>query len=143
MHYTIKFFCQNYQILLSLFQLLFKQTIQILIEGMGTFCLLITHYKPVRGIKLDPVSNSPVNCLISLTISPNMDPVCGKICGQIISSGRRDNLTTDFATNRLNIGNIVSENKQLTGCYSLHVSLNCGISVLLPRTSRYSLSRCL
>ena len=33
-----------------------------------------------------------------LTIYPNIEPVCFKMCGQIISSVRRDNLTTHFAT---------------------------------------------
>ena len=38
-----------------------------------------------------PVVPDPVNCLFSLTISPNIEPVCGEKCGQIILSARRDN----------------------------------------------------
>ena len=43
------------------------------------------------------------NCLFLLTISPDIEPVCGKMCDQIISSAIRDNLTTHFETNRFNI----------------------------------------
>ena len=38
-----------------------------------------------------------------LKIFPNIEPVCGKIRGQIISPDRRDNTTTPFATNVFNI----------------------------------------
>ena len=56
--------------------------------------------------------SDPFNWLFSLKISPNIEPVCGKMCGQIISSVRRDNLTTHLASNRLNIRRYC---EQLTG----------------------------
>ena len=56
-----------------------------------------------EGANYIPLVTDPVNCLFSLTRCTNIEPVCGKMYGQIISSVRRDNLTTHFATNRLNI----------------------------------------
>ena len=41
--------------------------------------------------------------LLSLTISPNIEPVSRKIIGQNILSLRRANLTTYFTTHRINI----------------------------------------
>ena len=61
------------------------------------------HMPYIRGRKLDPVSNRSRYCLFSVTIYLNIEPFCCKMCGKIISSDRRDNLTTHFATNRLNI----------------------------------------
>ena len=61
------------------------------------------------------VVTDPVNCLFSVTISPNIEPVGGKMCGHIISSVRRDNLTTHFAANRLNIRRYCEQKYKLTG----------------------------
>ena len=47
--------------------------------------------KHLRRRNMDALVTDPVNCLFLLTISPNIEPLCDKMCGQIISSVRRDN----------------------------------------------------
>ena len=67
---------------------------------------------------------SPTNCLFLLTISPNIEPVCDKMCGQIISSATRDNLTTHFATNMINIRMYYKRKYAIYEiCYSRHLLL--------------------
>ena len=56
----------------------------------------------------------PVNYLFSFTISPNIEPVCVKMCGQIISS---DILTQTGPI----LGDIVYENKQVTGSVTIGI----------------------
>ena len=54
-----------------------------------------------------------VYCFILLTIFHSIEPVCGKMCGQIISSVRQDNLIFLPHTGSI-LGDIVSEYNKLT-----------------------------
>ena len=51
------------------------------------------------GRKVDTVTESRVNFLFSQRISPDNQPVCREMWGQIISFGSRDNLIPLFAIN--------------------------------------------
>jgi len=79
-------------------------TIPLLVHYFRNLCMSRNGHVQewLRG-RTDDVSKDR---LFSPTISPNIEAFCGKMCGHItcISSDRRDNLTTHFATNRVNIG---------------------------------------
>ena len=57
----------------------------------------------------------PVNCLFSLTIYPNIEPVWGKMRCQVISSVRLDNLPHILTQKSSIWGDTVSENNTLKG----------------------------
>ena len=53
-------------------------------------------------VQVNVVIESRVNFLFSQRISPDNQPVCREMWGQIISFGGRDNLTPLFAINQIN-----------------------------------------
>ena len=57
----------------------------------------------LQVLLVDILVTDPVNCLFLFAIFPNIESVYCKMCGQIISSFRWDNLTKHFAKNWHNI----------------------------------------